>query len=101
MALCPGHDPTTFKEMRIMLTFLLRFFLFPPRRDCAAARRPRPPFRLALEQLDERTLPSATVTIAALGDSLSASYQGTLQGSAGDRSWVQQLQAEDSSHLTI
>jgi lysophospholipase L1-like esterase len=84
--------------MLIMLTFSLRF---PPRRDRAATRRPGPPFRPALEQLDERTLPSATVTIAALGDSLSASYQGTLQGSAGDRSWVQQLQAEGNKHLAI
>jgi lysophospholipase L1-like esterase len=84
--------------MLIMLTFSLRF---PPRRDRAATHRPRPPFRPALEQLDERTLPSATVTIAALGDSLSASYAGTPQGAAGDRNWVQQLQAEGNKHLAI
>jgi lysophospholipase L1-like esterase len=80
--------------MLIMLTFSLRFLPLSPQRDCAATRRPRPPFRPALEPLDERTLPSATATIAVLGDSLSASYQGTPQGAAGDRNWVQQLQAE-------
>jgi lysophospholipase L1-like esterase len=87
--------------MPIMLTFSLRFILFPPRRDCPATRRPRPSFRPAPEQLDERTLPSATATIAALGDSLSASYAGTPQGAAGDRNWVQQLEAEGNKHLAI
>jgi lysophospholipase L1-like esterase len=87
--------------MLIMLTFLLRFFLFPPRRDRAATRRPRPPFRLVLEQLDERTLPSTTATIAVLGDSLSASYRGTPQGAAGDRNWVDQLLAEHGKPRTI
>jgi lysophospholipase L1-like esterase len=84
--------------MQIMLTFLLRF---PPRRDRAATRHPRPPFRLVLEQLDERTLPSASATIAVLGDSLSASYAGTAQGADGDRSWVQQLQAEHGEPRVI
>jgi lysophospholipase L1-like esterase len=84
-----------------MLTFSLRSLLFPPRRDCAATRRPRPPVRLALEQLGERALPSATAMVAALGDSLSASYAGTPQGAAGDRNWVQQLQAEGNKHLAI
>jgi lysophospholipase L1-like esterase len=58
-------------------------------------------YRPALEQLDERVLLSATATIAAMGDSLSASYQGTPQGAAGDRNWVQLLQAEGDKHLAI
>jgi lysophospholipase L1-like esterase len=87
--------------MLIMLTFSLRSLPLSPRRGRAATGRPRPPFRPALEQLDERTLPAATVTIAALGDSLSASYLGTPQGAAGDRNWVQQLQAEGDKHLAI
>src|SRR5262249_61276473 len=57
--------------------------------------------RLAVEHLDDRTLPAATATIAVLGDSLSASYQGTPQGAAGDRNWVQLLQAEGDKHLAI
>jgi lysophospholipase L1-like esterase len=44
-----------------------------------------------LEALDDRTLP--TVTIGAMGDSLTAPYTGTPQGSAGDLSWVEQFQA--------
>jgi lysophospholipase L1-like esterase len=84
-----------------MLTFLLRFLPSGRRRGRAGTRRPRPPFRPALEQLGERTLLSATATIAAMGDSLTASYQGTPQGAAGDRNWVQQLQAEGSKHLAI
>jgi lysophospholipase L1-like esterase len=69
--------------------------------DRMGARRPRPPVRLAVEHLDDRVLPSATATIAVMGDSLSASYQGTPQGSAGDRNWVQLLQAEGDKHLAI
>jgi lysophospholipase L1-like esterase len=70
-------------------------------RDLAGTPRPRPQFRPALEPLDERTLPSATATIAAMGDSLTASYQGTPQGAAGNQNWVQQLQAEGDKHLAI
>jgi lysophospholipase L1-like esterase len=36
-----------------------------------------------------------------MGDSLSASYEGTPQGAAGDRNWVQLLQAESDKHLAI
>jgi lysophospholipase L1-like esterase len=36
-----------------------------------------------------------------MGDSLSLSYQGTPQGAAGDRSWVQLLQAEGDKHLSL
>jgi lysophospholipase L1-like esterase len=70
-------------------------------RDRTGTRRLRPRVWPALEQLDARTLPSATATIAAMGDSLTASYQGTAQGAAGDQNWVQQLQAEGDKHLAI
>jgi lysophospholipase L1-like esterase len=70
-------------------------------RGRAGARRPRPPLRPAVEQLDDRVLPSATATIAVMGDSLSAFYQGTPQGAAGDRSWVQLLQAQGDRHLAL
>jgi lysophospholipase L1-like esterase len=70
-------------------------------RDLAEARRVRWRYRPALEPLDERVLPSATATIAAMGDSLTASYQGRPQGAAGDQNWVQQLQAEGDKHLAI
>jgi lysophospholipase L1-like esterase len=72
-----------------------------PDRDRTESRGPRPPLRPAVEQLDDRVLPSATATIAVMGDSLSASYQGSPQGAAGDRSWVQLLQAEADKHLAL
>jgi lysophospholipase L1-like esterase len=71
-----------------------------PGHDRAGTRRPRR-FQPALEQLDERVLLSATATIAAMGDSLTASYAGRPQGAAGDRNWVQLLQAEGDKHLAI
>jgi len=84
-----------------MFTSLRRLLRSALGRDRVRARRPRPPVRLAVEQLDERVLPSATATVAVMGDSLSASYQGTPQGAAGDRNWVQLLQAEGDKHLAI
>jgi lysophospholipase L1-like esterase len=48
---------------------------------------------LELEVLEDRTLPTATVPIGAMGDSLTAPYAGTGHGSAGDRCWVEQFQA--------
>jgi lysophospholipase L1-like esterase len=82
---------------------LFSLLTYGPTPDCdrARARGPRQRFRPVLEQLDERTLPSATATIAVMGDSLSATYQGTPQGAAGDRNWAQQLQAEGSKHLAF
>jgi lysophospholipase L1-like esterase len=84
-----------------MLTCLRRLLRSALGLDRVEARRPQSPVRLSVEHLDERTLPSATATIAVLGDSLSASYQGTPQGAAGDRNWVQLLQAEGDKHLAI
>src|SRR5262249_32056334 len=74
----PNPQPTP-KEMLIMLSFLFRLIQPPLVRNRAGRlshsvllRRPR--CRLAVEQLEERTVLSATATIAALGDSLTASY---------------------------
>src|SRR5262249_36129920 len=101
----PNPQPTP-KETLIMFSFLFR--LIHPRlvrnragRLSHAAPLRRPCCRLAVEQLEERTVLSATATIAALGDSLTASYLGTPYGAAGDRNWVQQLQAEGDKHLAI
>jgi hypothetical protein len=69
-------------------------FSFLRPRSAVRARRRTPSFRPVLETLEARevpALPPATATIAVMGDSLSASYQGTPQGAAGDRSWVQLL----------
>jgi lysophospholipase L1-like esterase len=41
------------------------------------------------------------LTLAALGDSLTASYAGQPYGAAGDQNWVQQLAAHDAGRLTI
>jgi lysophospholipase L1-like esterase len=79
-------------------------FPFLLRRAAVRAARRTPSFRPALETLEARdvpALPPATATIAVMGDSLSASYQGTPQGSAGDRNWVQLLQAESDKHLAL
>jgi lysophospholipase L1-like esterase len=48
------------------------------------------PGPLTVEVLEERTLLS--VTLGAMGDSITAPYTGTYQGSGGDRSWVELLQ---------
>jgi hypothetical protein len=42
------------------------------------------------EALEDRTL--LAVTVSAMGDSMTAPYAGTAQGSAGDRNWVEQFQ---------
>ncbi len=49
--------------------------------------------RLEVERLEDRSLPSATITLAAMGDSLTAPYAGHPWGDAGDQSWAQQLAA--------
>jgi lysophospholipase L1-like esterase len=67
-----------------------------------AAPRPRPGRpRLEVQALEGRSLPSATVSIAALGDSLTAPYAGQPWGAAGDQSWAQQLAARGYKHLSI
>src|SRR5262249_42325069 len=74
------------------------------RRLAVPAPRRTPSFRPVLETLEAREVPAlapATATIAVMGDSLSASYQGTPHGSAGDRNWVQLLQAEGDKHLAL
>jgi lysophospholipase L1-like esterase len=68
--------------------------LAPPR-----PRRGRP--RLEVEALEDRSLPSATISIAALGDSLTAPYAGHPWGAAGDQSWAKQLAARTYKHLSI
>jgi lysophospholipase L1-like esterase len=68
--------------------------LAPPR-----PRRGRP--RLEVEALEGRSLPSATISIAAMGDSLTAPYTGQPWGAAGDQSWAQQLTAQGYQLLRI
>lgn len=70
--------------------------LKPTRTPARAGRRP-----LEVEALEDRSLPSATITIAAMGDSLTASYAGHPWGAAGDQSWAQQLAARGYKHLRI
>jgi lysophospholipase L1-like esterase len=57
--------------------------------------------RSEVEALEDRSLPSATISIAAMGDSLTAPYTGQPWGKAGDQSWTQQLAAQGYKHLTI
>lgn len=47
--------------------------------------------RLHVEVLEERAVPTASLRLAVMGDSLSASYAG-FPGRSGDQSWTQQLQ---------
>src|SRR5262245_61515123 len=57
---------------------------------------------LNVEALGDRLLPSATpLRLAVMGDSLSAPYAGQPYGVAGDRSWVEQLQALRSTTIAI
>jgi lysophospholipase L1-like esterase len=58
--------------------------------------------RLALEYLEDRTVPSGVTTIATMGDSLTAPYPSWAPwGAAGDQSWAQQLAAQGNKHLAI
>jgi lysophospholipase L1-like esterase len=57
--------------------------------------------RLTIECLEDRSLPSATLSIGAMGDSLTASYAGQPYGAAGDQSWAVQLQTLRAEHITI
>ena len=84
--------------LRSLCSALTRFL---SRKGFAGSGRPPCAVGLSLELLEDRSLPSATVTLAALGDSLTASYAGTPWGSQGDQSWTQQLAAHDSRHLNI
>jgi lysophospholipase L1-like esterase len=56
---------------------------------------------LEVETLEDRSLPSAAISIAAMGDSLTAPYTGQPWGAAGDQSWAQQLAAQGYKHLSI
>jgi lysophospholipase L1-like esterase len=70
------------------------------RRPAPAGPRRRAP--LGLEALGDRLLPSATpLRLAVMGDSLSAPYAGQPYGAAGDRSWVEQLQALHPTKIVI
>jgi lysophospholipase L1-like esterase len=60
------------------------------KRKCVSERWRAPALRL--EVLEDRTVPS-TLTLGTMGDSITATYRGTFQGSRGDRSWVDQFQA--------
>jgi lysophospholipase L1-like esterase len=55
----------------------------------------------AVEPLETRTVLTAALRIAAMGDSLTAPYTGEYWGSNGDLSWVQQLQALRPGQITI
>ena len=57
--------------------------------------------RPRLERLEDRAVPAALLQLAALGDSLSASYQNLPHGAAGDRSWTQQLTQVRSRKVEI
>jgi lysophospholipase L1-like esterase len=55
-----------------------------------------------VDSLENRSLPSGLTTVATLGDSLTAAYPANSpRGSAGDQSWVQQLQAQGYHHLAL
>jgi lysophospholipase L1-like esterase len=76
-----------------MLETLRRIF----RRPTGRARTP-----LGVETLDDRVLLSATpLRLAVMGDSLSASYTGQPYGTAGDLSWVQQVQNLDGKKIVL
>jgi lysophospholipase L1-like esterase len=53
-----------------------------------------------LEELECRALPSATLHMAVMGDSLSAPYE-SYRAAYGDQSWVEQLQALRSNKVDI
>jgi lysophospholipase L1-like esterase len=83
---------------------LLKSALTPFRTERARLAPPRPRRgrpRPEVEELEARSLPSATITIAAMGDSLTAPYTGHPWGAAGDQSWAQQLAARGYKHLSI
>ncbi|TMQ33523.1 MAG: LEPR-XLL domain-containing protein [Planctomycetota bacterium] len=66
-----------------------------------AASRRHAPRRLAVEQLEDRMLLSASIRIGAMGDSLTAPYAGEPYVAPGERNWVEQLQLLRSNHVTI
>jgi len=69
------------------------------RRSAPAGARRAP---LGVEALGDRLLPSANpLRLAVMGDSLSAPYAGQPYGAAGDRSWVEQLQALRPTKIAI
>jgi lysophospholipase L1-like esterase len=76
-------------------------------RYTGAVRKPAPRKRsgrapLNVEALGDRLLPSATpLRLAVLGDSLSAPYASQPWGTAGDRSWVEQLQGLRGTKIAI
>src|SRR5947209_4644450 len=72
------------------------------KRLLASAANARPTVRpcLAVERLEDRTVPS-TVTIAAMGDSITATYTGQPWGAAGDHNWVEQLRSHEGRRLAI
>ncbi|MBI3822691.1 MAG: SGNH/GDSL hydrolase family protein [Planctomycetes bacterium] len=55
------------------------------------ANRTKTSCRLHVEVLEDRAVPTASLRLAVMGDSLSASYAG-FPGRSGDQSWTQQLQ---------
>src|SRR5437868_6623339 len=77
-----------------LLSFLKKGGQYPQgeRRHDGMSRDSRLTCRPKLEVLECRTLLSATLELAVMGDSLSAPYVGP-RAAALDRSWVEQLQA--------
>ena len=50
-------------------------------------------YRLQIDLLEERTVPTASLRLAAIGDSLSASYAG-FPGRSDELSWTQQIEQQ-------
>jgi lysophospholipase L1-like esterase len=84
--------------VRLVFSAVNRGLIARPRR---AAHPPRLCRGLAIEQLEDRCLPSAGVTIAALGDSLTAPYAGQPYVAPGEQNWVEQLRAHDTGRVMI
>ncbi|HEV3136552.1 MAG TPA: GDSL-type esterase/lipase family protein [Pirellulales bacterium] len=56
---------------------------------------------LRVEQLENRMLLSTSLSIAAMGDSLTAPYAGKPYVAPGERNWVEQLQVLRANHVQI
>lgn len=57
-------------------------------------------YRLHIDVLEERAVPTASLRLAAMGDSLSASYAGML-GRSADMSWTQQIEQKHPGKMDI
>src|SRR5439155_1229598 len=71
------------------------------RRGSASGRAPYSSPRLSLEALEGRALPSATVSIGVMGDSLSARYAPGTGPDIPGLLWVEQIETLRSKKITI